>query len=297
MHPILHPTYRELVRALRARWPDLTFEVLEIGALPLTGQAEPFHRLLDDFPGSRVHAFELDPESCRQLEAEARSGVIIHPAAIGARTEDRTVYLTTHPMCTSLYRPDERLLRQFHNLQVAYLRDTDSVETSSLDALWDRAAFGDVDFVKIDIQGAELDAFVGGKRSLAAAVAIVTEVEFAQIYEGQPLFGDVDRELRSQGFMFHKFLGMSGRALRPIVYENDPNAPAWHLWSDAMFVRHLFQWDTLEPMKLAKLAILAFLYGSPDVTFRCLQLCDQREGTKLTNVLIPDQQSGSHSFE
>jgi len=111
----------------------------------------PFHRLLDDFPGSRIHAFELDPESCAQLQASARRGVEIHRAAIGARRETRTVHLTNHSMCTSLYRPDEGLMRQFHGLEVAYLRDTAQVETVSIDELAAEGRFGAIDFVKIDI--------------------------------------------------------------------------------------------------------------------------------------------------
>jgi len=107
----------------------------------------------------------------------ARRGVEIHRAAIGARRETRTVHLTNHSMCTSLYRPDECLMRQFHGLEVAYLRDTAQVETVSIDELAAEGRFGAIDFVKIDIQGAELDAFRGAVASLASAVAIVSEVE------------------------------------------------------------------------------------------------------------------------
>lgn len=285
MHQSLQAIFSRLVAAIRASLPDTSFEILEIGAVPLGGEPEPFHRLLDDFPGSRVHAFELDPKSCATLAAAARPGVMVHPAAIGARRETRTVHLTNHPMCTSLYKPNEALLREFHNFEVVYLRGTSEVEVTPLDELLDAGAFGPVDFVKIDIQGAELDAFRGGAKTLRSALAIVSEVEFLQLYEDQPLFGDVDRELRAQGFMLHKFLGMSGRALRPVVMNNDPNYPAWHLWSDAMFVRDLRQWSGLEPASLAKLSVLAFLYGSPDVAFRCLQLCDQKLGSRLAAAL------------
>lgn len=281
----LQAIFSRLVTAIRTSLPGTRFEILEVGAVPIGGEPEPFHRLLDDFPGSRVHAFELDPKSCATLSAAVRPGVLIHPAAIGARREKRTVHLTNHPMCTSLYRPNEALLREFHNFEVAYLRGTSEVEVTPLDALLDEGKFGPVDFVKIDIQGAELDAFRGGARTLRSTVAIVSEVEFFHHYEDQPLFGDVDRELRAQGFMLHKFLGMSGRALRPVVMNNDPNYPAWHLWSDAMFVRDLRQWADLEPTALAKLAVLGFLYGSPDVAFRCLQLCDQKMGSRLAAAL------------
>ena len=285
MHPEQSAAFARAVAAIRARIPDLTFEILEIGAVPLESKPEPFHRLLRDFPGSRIHAFELDAASCDRLKATAPPGTEIHSAAIGARWETRVVHLTNHPMCTSLYRPDEELLKQFHGLEPAYLLDSEPVETVSIDELAAAGHFGRIDFVKIDIQGAELDAFRGGASSLASVVAIVTEVEFVEIYENQPLFADVDRELRAQGFMLHKFLGIAGRALRPVVMNNDPNFASWHLWADAMFVRSLKVWKDMEARPLARLAVLALLYGSPDIAFRCLQLCDQRLGSTLASAM------------
>lgn len=275
-----------ILSKIREQLPDLTFEILEIGAVHLTSEPEPFYRLLDDFPGSRVHAFELDPASCEALSAQARPGVVIHPAAIGRCREMRTVHLTNHAMCTSLYRPNEGLLREFNSLEVASLRETSQVETRSLDELAHEGHFDRVDLIKIDIQGAELDAFLGATQTLRSTLAIVTEVEFSPIYEGQPLFGDVDRELRSQGYMFHKFFGLAGRCLRPAVLNNNPKIGSWHLWSDAMYLKHLQGWPQLEPAALARLAILGLLYGSPDVCFRCLQLCDQKLSTRLVEAML-----------
>jgi len=272
--------------AVQSSFPDLTFEVLEIGAVPVSNRPEPFHPLLDTFPGSRVHAFELDEKSFAVLEAHKRHDVTIHRAAIGARRERRTVHLTNLPVCTSLYHPNESLLRHFNFLDVSYLRSKETVETVALDDLLDEGLFSSIDFVKIDIQGAELDAFVGGRRTLGAALALLTEVEFVPMYEDQPLFGDVDRELRDQGFMFHKFIGMEGRTLRPVVFPGGPGDSSWHLWSDAMFVRDLSRWGDLDARSLAKLALLALVYGSPDVTYRCLKLCDERLGTDLVASLV-----------
>ena len=75
MQPAQLASFARVVAGIRERIPGLSFEILEIGAVPLGGAPEPFHRLLDDFPGSRIHAFELDPESCAQLQASARRGV------------------------------------------------------------------------------------------------------------------------------------------------------------------------------------------------------------------------------
>lgn len=273
--------FERMVQRVRKQVPTLRFEILEIGAVPLGKNCEPFHRFLDDFPGSRIHAFEIDPANCEALRRRARPGMEIHEVAISRHSERRTLHLTKAPVCTSLYRPNEPLNNRFHNLDVASLRDTAEIQTVSIDDFTAQAGIERIDFVKIDIQGAELDAFQGGTKSLTSSVAIVSEVEFIELYENQPLFADVDRELRGQGFMFHKFLSLEGRSLKPVVVNNNPDTATWHLWADAIYVRSMANWPQLDPESLIRLGLLAYVYGSPDVTYQCLSLCDRAIGSDL----------------
>lgn len=275
----------EIAHNSRRIFPDLVFNILEIGAVPIGNSLEPFHRLVNDFPGSTIHAFELDPSSFLELKNNIKPGVVLHNFAIGRKSETRTAYLTNHSMCSSLYEPNEAILCEFQNMEVAYLKNKTQVPTISVDELTSQGTINSIDFIKIDIQGAELDVFQGARLSLKNTLAIVTEVEFFEHYKNQPLFGDVYTELASQDFMFHKFIDLSGRALKPIVINGDIDFPSWHLWSDAMFVRHLYLWENLEPILLLKLAILSLLYNSPDVAHRCLKLCDAKINTTFTELL------------
>jgi hypothetical protein len=58
-----------------------------------------------------------------------------------------------------------------------------------------------VDFMKLDTQGSELDIFRGGEQMLKSVRMLEVEVEFNELYLGQPLFGDIDRHLRERGFV------------------------------------------------------------------------------------------------
>jgi len=264
----------------------LTFTMLEIGGVPLGGEAEPFHDLLEIFPGSRVIAFELDRELCERLNAEARPGLEFFPVALGRTEETRTLYETVAPMCYSLYEPNERLIRLYQNFEVAYLKGTSEVQTVSLDTFTAQHGIASVDFVKIDIQGAELDVFQGGQNTLKDIALMVCEVEFVEHYVGQPLFGDVCAFLKQQDIMYHKLLGAAGRALRPIVINSNLNSASQHFWSDAVFIRDVLTLAELEPQKLLKIGVLAYLYGSPDLTYYCFQHYDQIKGSDLrTRVL------------
>jgi len=44
-------------------------------------------------------------------------------------------------------------------------------------------------------------------------VLIQTEVEFVELYKGQPMFADVDIFLRASGFQFHTLNSFFGRVL------------------------------------------------------------------------------------
>ena len=280
------PPPTKLANAISGVESNLTLTIMEIGAAPLTGQKEPLHELLDAFPGSQIIAFELNQQMCAELNRKAPRGLRYFPTALGRTEETRPLYETVHPMCTSLYRPNERLLECYNNLEIASLKSIGSVETVSLDRFTADQQITDIDFIKIDIQGAELDVFQGGRKALRDLVALVTEVEFVPVYLDQPLFGDVCRFLSEQGLMFHKFMGLAGRTLRPTIANDDPNFAIQHLWGDAMFVRDVPTLAQLSPRKLLKLAVLSYMYESSDLTIHCLRLYDERCGTQVLQRLV-----------
>jgi FkbM family methyltransferase len=272
-----------LLDLIQAAGIDLRFTMIEIGALPLSGHPEPFYRLLEDAPRSQLCAFEVDAVLCARLNQEARPGTRYFPAAIGGGNGKRPFYETEHPMCASLYPPDERWREIFGQLDVMRLERVTALETLTLDDFAAREAIGPVDFIKMDIQGAELEALRGARQVLRGVSLIVSEVEFIPLYVGQPLFGDVDAHLRQQGFMLHKFLGLSGRPAKPMAFNNDPCFPVQVMWSDAVFIRDLCQLDQRTVQQLLKLAVLLELYASPDLAHYLLRVCDQRGVTALAD--------------
>jgi len=270
---------------------SLAFNIIEVGARPVDGGPEPFYSVLDWFPGSRIHAFEVERDLCEQLNRTARPGVVYHPVALGRAEEKRPFYQTAHPMCASLYRPNERLIERYHNMEVAMLRSVGSISTVSLDYFVRENGIGPVDFIKIDVQGAELEIFEGGTSTLRDVVAVISEVEFIPCYQQQPLFGDVCAFLTRQEIGFHKFLTLAGRALRPTMVDNNPNTATQHMWADAMFLRDTLQAERLSSDQLLKMAVLALMYGSPDVAVFCCMEYDRRHvtglGRELNTLLSP----------
>jgi FkbM family methyltransferase len=277
--------YEELARIVREKADSLAFNILEIGALPVSDRPEKFHGLLRLFPGSRINAFEVDPDVCTRLNSNAVNGMTYHPIALGRREEERPFYMTKYPMCASLYRPNERFIARYNNMEFSILKNVGSIKTVSMDYFVAQNNIGPVDFIKIDIQGAELDVFQGGPATLKDVVSIITEVEFVHMYENQPLFGDVNEFLVKSGFTFHKFFSLLGRSLKPTLINSNPNFTTQHMWADAMYVRDLMKLEKLSPNQLLKLAVLASMYGSPDISIHCIQEYDSRLGTDINRQL------------
>ena len=270
-----------IAEMLSAHNLPLRFTSMEVGALPIAGNPEPFHALLHDFPGSRNLAFEVDEALCDRLNRTASPGMEFHASALGRANGARTFYGTAHPMCSSLYEPDEVWPDLFHGLDVMRKTHSGTLDVTTLETFARDQDIKSIDFVKLDIPGAELEFLEGAGRVLNSVVCIVCEVEFVPLYKEQPLYGDIDAFLRARGFLLHKFLSIAGRSMKPLLVSGDPNFPMQIMWADAIFVRDLREPQRLSDDQLLKLAVLTHIYGSADVSNYLLSQFDARRGSSL----------------
>ena len=86
--------------------------------------------------------------------------------------------------------------------------------------------------------------------------------------------------------MFNKFLGMCGRTLQPIIMGNDLFHVSQELWSDAVFIRNVQTFSTLDDTKLLKLSLMSQVYRSSDLTCFCLAEYDSRNDTELAKKYL-----------
>jgi hypothetical protein len=70
-----------------------------------------------------------------------------------------------------------------------------------------------VDFIKIDVQGYELEVLKGGMRTLARAQAILIELSLIEINEGAPLLDEALSFMRAAGFVAYDVLEIHRRPL------------------------------------------------------------------------------------
>jgi hypothetical protein len=180
------------------------------------------------------------------------------------------------------------LLEKFQNLsELVQVVERTTVSTKRLD---DIDEVQNADYLKIDVQGAEVDVFNGAKNLLADIMIVHTEVEFVPLYINQPLFAEVDQILRKHGFLFHKFCrgGMVGRNFKPLIVNNNINQSLSQvLWSDVIYVKNFLHYDQMPPGKLLKLAVILHdVYGSYDLVHYILQQYDKHTSRKCAEQYL-----------
>jgi FkbM family methyltransferase len=261
--------------------PIPRINILDIGAM-LEDGSDRYDPLIAQGL-AQVTGFEPNPTEFAKLSG--RSGPYRYLPIFLGDGESATFRFTRYPGCSSLLEPDPAVIDLFETIGCAdgprnfEVIASERVQTTRLDDL--RADLR-ADFVKIDVQGAELMILRNGARLLAETLVIETEAEFVPLYRDQPLFGDIQCFLRGEGFLLHKFVDFGGRPFRPMRPTN-PFAPiSQAMWADAIFVRDFSRLDTYSDEALLKAAaILDVVYQSCDLVGLLLREFDRRRNGTL----------------
>jgi len=236
--------------------------------------------LLASSPDVRVTGFEPIAEECDALNRRFGPAHVYLPHAVADGTT-RPFYYCNYPMTSSLYEPDLAIMNRYEDLaEYCQVVSVEEITTVRLD---DVPEVRGADYLKIDVQGAELEVLKGAVQVLRDILVVQAEVEFVPIYRGQPLFADVDQFLRSQGFQFHRFVNVEGRRVRSEpAGELGPAEWSQTLWADAVYIQDMGRWADLPADRLLQFAtILHDLYGSSDLCARLLQVHDRKSGGEL----------------
>lgn len=224
-----------------------------------------------------VTGFEPGRAALAELERTSGPGESYLPYALGDGSPKTLKVCPPPGGMTSLLEPDP-ITQGLFTLFDPFGKVIERVplETRRLD---DVHEIKYLDFLKMDIQGSELAVLENGREKLADTVVIQTEVSFITLYQDQPSFGEVDLELRRQGFIPHcipeevrkwvvgdfKAVGNPYRPLNQI------------LESDIVYVRDFFHPDTMSDEQLKHLAMISHhCYESFDLAFRCVRLLEDR---------------------
>jgi FkbM family methyltransferase len=122
------------------------------------------------------------------------------PYAIGGMNGRQTLSIAADPISTTLLTPDLSIGERFDKTQFYDVRSQIKVDTRTLDAALSDIELASRDFLKIDIEGAELDVFIGAPETVKNLLAVKTEVSFLPHRKEQPLAHDIAAFFNDRGF-------------------------------------------------------------------------------------------------
>ncbi|MBI4782564.1 MAG: FkbM family methyltransferase [Oscillatoriophycideae cyanobacterium NC_groundwater_1537_Pr4_S-0.65um_50_18] len=230
-------------------------------------------------PNLTIYGFDADADACeaandRLAEQQVPWTERHIPLALSDAIGESTLYVTQAPMCSSLYPPNEAYLGRFAGLLELVATDfTIEIETTTLDAFCQQEGITSIDFLQIDVQGADLNVLQGANQILQSVLATQVEVEFSHLYKGQPLFADVDTFLRARDFtLFDISHSIRVRSRSPLQTRKHPGQ---FLWGDAYYFCDLLQEGEFKhlktPEQILKLACLADVLEFADYAFELLE--------------------------
>ena len=254
--------------------------VLDIGAM---GGMDLEWKAIEDVIA--LIGLEPDIRAFEQLCSTSRRHYI--HALAWSQSENLSLNITRSPGKSSIYFPNKELLKQFPNSERFDVIQTISVpdfQVFPLDTLLNKHEIKDVDFLKLDTQGSELDILKGSEGILGKSIlGLKVEVEFIEIYKNQPLFPEIDCFLRKFGFelfdlkrtywkrnQFSKIQGKGQLVFGDALYLKNVNVlmsyPSMTIAADAR-------------LKISKLISICVVYGlydyalylleHPQVSFAC----------------------------
>ena len=247
--------------------PRRLTSIADIGANPIDGDP-PYKQMLEDGLCTVV-GFEPQPDALAELLRRQGPRETYLPYAVGDG-ETHTLHVTAASGMTSLLVPDRRRLAMFNGFSPwGQVVDELPLQTRRLD---DIGELPPIDLLKIDIQGGELAVFGGGSKVLEQAVAVHVEVSFVPLYEKQPVFGEIDHDLRGRGFLPHTFAAIKRWAIAPVTFAGDFRIPGNQLLeADVVYVRDFGRPEDFSDDQLAQLAMVAHhVYGSVDLAYFCV---------------------------
>lgn len=253
--------------------PQRLTEVVDVGANPIDG--EPPYAAMLAAGLCNVTGFEPQEQALSELLRKKGPRERYLPYAVGDGGR-HALHVCRGSGMTSLFEPDPAALDLFDALKpLGQVLQKVEIHTHRLD---DIAQIEHLDFLKIDIQGGELAVFREGRHKLANAVAIQTEVSFMTLYKGQPTLGDVDVELRAQGFVPHCFAAIKKWPIAPCVVNGNPRQPLNQLLeADLVYVRDFACPQRMSNEQFKQLAMIAhYVYGSFDLALRCVAVLRSR---------------------
>lgn len=227
--------------------------VVDVGANPNVAEA-PYLAMMKQGLCDVV-GFEPHPGAFADLEKIKGPRETYFPYAVGDGSAKELKIYRMHGF-TSVYEPAPAAKQLLHIKNWHAVDARLPFDTVRLD---DAAEVPRFDLLKIDIQGGEGDVFRGAEARLQTACAVIVELRYFALYDGEPLMAGLDAQLRGLGFQLHKLLPASSFPVANSQMHrlNRKRLGDQVVDGDAVYIRDLTQIGSMDDEQVVQMTLLA----------------------------------------
>lgn len=210
-------------------------------------------------------AVEPDPRSTETLASTNKDGYRscgIVTLGLWSETRDLELNLCRKAQVSSVYVPNATFLGHFSGAERYDIVGRTTMKVTTIDAIATEQRIN-IDALKIDVQGAELEVLRGAERVLDDVLLVEAEVEFVSLYENQPLFGSVSHMLGQRGFELVDFVTLTRWHPRSGQF-----GTGQLVFADALFMRTPESLKSKTSTTHRKYAALAMMYQRGEMLAR-----------------------------
>jgi FkbM family methyltransferase len=162
-------------------------------------------RMASFWPLAQIHAFEPVPAAYNELSRRAAHlGERIHCYSLGLGPQKRRtkMYLSGDGGAGSCQSSSLLPPAEGHSKEYSFVAfgDAIDVDVTTIDEWSSGRNIAQVDFMRLDMQGYEIEALKGALATLRQTRAVQLEVSNVQLYQGAPLYPEVEEWMHQQGF-------------------------------------------------------------------------------------------------
>ena len=256
-------------KAVRQILGNAQIDLVDVGSI---GGIEPRWAKIKNSIG--YVGFEPDARDAIEKNDEFKSHRVV-PFALASLNSKLSLNISRDVGKTSSYKPNMKYLSQYPNSDRFETIKTEVVEAKTIDEI----KLANIDFIKLDIQGGELNALKGASESLNSVLGIELEVEFKDLYLDQPLFGDICGFLVDKGFEFIDFVNLCRWERNAFTGLGNCT------FGDALFLRtpEFMAKSNLSEQKIAQYIAVLYVYNRFDL-IDALWKIDDSLNTKFKGV-------------
>jgi len=171
-------------------------------------------------------------------------------------------HVSRNKHASSLLKGNKKVVSRYHTEYDGEILSVDKVEVKEIKELLSNQNINEFDFLKIDIEGMELNIMKNLENILKNnCLGIFAECFFQEYYVGQPLFSEIELFLRNLGYhVFDLQIERWGRKNNPQKYHNGQV-----MFANTLFLKDPILTNDIEDIeKIKKLSMLAELWKQKD---------------------------------